>query len=194
MKVKKFILENISRLPNWLLFVLMKLNTRPKLIFGGQYFTRYQELRSGKLDSFNEKALFTFVNKAINEVPYYSECLNGVKINSLEDFVSKIPLIDKDIVLENFENFINPKLDLSKYDHGTTGGTSGKPLKLIMPPERYIVELATMHYLWSTAGYDFDVRAVIRNHKLIDNETCSGFILLASVYLLYNGETSTGKS
>jgi len=171
MKVKKFILENISRLPNWLLFVLMKLNTRPKLIFGGQYFTRYQELRSGKLDSFNEKALFTFVNKAINEVPYYSECLNGVKINSLEDFVSKIPLIDKDIVLENFENFINPKLDLSKYDHGTTGGTSGKPLKLIMPPERYIVELATMHYLWSTAGYDFDVRAVIRNHKLIDNET-----------------------
>jgi len=40
-----------------------------------------------------------------------------------------------------------------------------------MPPERYIVELATMHYLWSKVGYNFDTRAVIRNHKLDDNET-----------------------
>ena len=30
--------------------------------------------------------------------------------------------------------------------------------------------------------------------ELVDNETCSGFILRASVYLLYNGETSAGKS
>jgi phenylacetate-CoA ligase len=43
---------------------------------------------------------------------------------------------------------MNPNIDHKNYDHGTTGGTSGKPLKLIVPKNRYVVEMATMHTLW----------------------------------------------
>jgi phenylacetate-CoA ligase len=77
--------------------------------------------------------------------------------------------IDKDTVLDSYDAFINPKVDIRAYDTGTTGGTSGKPMRLIVPKTRYVVELATMHEMWSRVGYNFDVKAVIRNHRLPDD-------------------------
>jgi len=148
----------------------MKLNRYPRIVFGSRYFHRYSALKKGALDNPDDEALLSFVNIAIKDIPYYQKTLKGTPIESLDDFESEVPFIDKDTVLANFADFLNPTLDISNYDHGTTGGTSGKPLKLIMPPDRYVVELATMHYLWSVVGYNFDVRAVIRNHKLCDNE------------------------
>lgn len=114
----------------------------------------------------NVPHLLESVNRAIGQVPYYRELYGERIIGSLEEYEETISFIDKDTILTSYDLFNNPQVNLADYDTGTTGGTSGKPLTLIAPKSRYIVELATMHSLWARAGYRFDVRAVIRNHHL----------------------------
>jgi phenylacetate-CoA ligase len=89
----------------------------------------------------------------------------------MAEFEERIGFIDKDTILANYTEFMTEGIDLSSYDHGTTGGTSGKPLQLIAPRDRYVAEMATMHSLWERAGYRFDVRAVIRNQRLEEGQT-----------------------
>lgn len=167
-KIKRFILNNINLLPNFILLFLMKFNRDPNFVYGSKYRTYREILTKNDKDKVQEVDLLTnIVNRCRNEVPYYK---NYEKFSTIEDFEDNIPFIDKDKVLADFNSFLNSSIDLKNYDRGTTGGTSGKPLRLVMPPDRYIVELATIHHLWSKVGYDFSTRAVIRNAKLPENK------------------------
>jgi phenylacetate-CoA ligase len=164
----RLIYNNVDRLPVPILIFAMRFNVSPRLAFGREYSELYRTLVERRGDN-NKDRLLEVVNKVFQEVPFYREKGYG-PILSVDDFELKVKTIDKDIVLDHFESFINPNVDIKKYDKGTTGGTSGKPLKLLMCPNRYVTELATMHYLWSKVGYSFHVRAVIRNHKLNDGQ------------------------
>jgi len=149
--------------------MLLRMNLFPRLVYGADYF-RYREFLARSLRSYDStQPLVRAVNAALREVPYYRERYHGVRITSVAEFERTLSFIDKDTVLDNYDAFINPKVDLRAYDSGTTGGTSGKPLRLMAPKTRYVVELATMHDMWSRVGYNFDVRAVIRNHRLPDD-------------------------
>ncbi|MBI3802948.1 MAG: phenylacetate--CoA ligase family protein [Nitrospirae bacterium] len=164
--VKTWTTQNITRLPIGMNRWLLALNRRPDYLFGAEY-TRYRGfLREASVFYDNTPSLLEAVNRAIKEVGYYRDAYGGKKIRSVAEFEETIGFIDKDTILENYDRFVSPTINLEAYDTGTTGGTSGKPLTFIAPKKRYVVELATMHSLWEQAGYDFSVRAVIRNHRL----------------------------
>jgi phenylacetate-CoA ligase len=114
--------------------------------------------------------LLETVNNAISRVPYYRHRFGTARIGALAEFEARIGFIDKDAILANYTEFMAEGIDLSSYDQGTTGGTSGKPLQLLAPRDRYVVEMATMHSLWERAGYHFDVRGVIRNQHLEEGQ------------------------
>jgi phenylacetate-CoA ligase len=165
-KAKSYLLKNITRLPRNVSHGVMLLNRNPDLVFGKGY-REYRDFLSRNTRLFdNRSILLNSVNGAIREIPYYRMRYGDRTIQSIEEFEETIPFIDKDKILENYDHFINPDISLADYDKGTTGGTSGKPLTFIAPKNRFVVELATMHSLWERAGYRFDVRAVIRNHRL----------------------------
>ena len=52
----------------------------------------------------------------------------------------------------------------------TTGGTTGKPLRMLLPKSRYIKERATLHWVWKKIGFNHHTRVVLRNHKLKSNQ------------------------
>jgi phenylacetate-CoA ligase len=169
MDAKKAVLNNIVNLPTPVSHALLKMNVFPHLVYGADY-ARYREFLTRNLMSYDAtQLLINAVNAAIRDVPYYNKRYHGVEIRSVAEFDQTLALIDKDTVLDNYDDFINPQVNLRNYDFGTTGGTSGKPMKLVAPKNRYVVELATMHDMWSRVGYNFDVRAVIRNHRLSDD-------------------------
>jgi len=166
--IGNYLNANIVRLPNSLNAALLSLNLFPGIIFGKAYRDYKDYLRQNSEYYDNTKQLIDMLNMAIRSVEYYRDRYGNQQINSVEQFEHTIEFIDKDIILTNYNRFMNKFVDLSKYDFGTTGGTSGKPLTFISPKERYVIELATMHTLWERAGYKFDKRAVIRNHRLQD--------------------------
>jgi phenylacetate-CoA ligase len=171
MNWKAQLLKKIPRLPNGINLVLTAMNRDPTVVYGRAYRAYRKKLRGAATDAAaGEHLLIASVNDAIGKVPYYRRRYGGRTIRSVAEFEESIGFIDKDEVLGNYDDFLNRTIDLSHYDRGTTGGTSGKPLRLIAPPDRYVVELATMHSLWERAGYRFDVRGVIRNHRLDGRE------------------------
>lgn len=169
--IKAKILKTIPLLPNPVNLRLLALNRNPVKVYGARYGAYREFLRNSSEQYDPLPKLLESVNDALSRVPYYRHCYGDRRIASLADFEERIGFIDKDTILANYQEFMAEGIDLSSYDHGTTGGTSGKPLQLIAPRDRYVVEMATMHSLWERTGYRFDVRAVIRNQRLEEGQT-----------------------
>lgn len=164
---KKKILELICRGPNWFNALLLKLNINSRLVFGKKYYDVYSNFLQNDC-TIDVVKLF---NKISSEVPYYKNKYPDIRIKTMDDFKKTIEFIDKDIILENFDSFCNSSIETRKnLDSCTTGGTSGKPLKLLLPQSRYINELGSLHALWSKIGYQFSPRAVVRNEKIIGRD------------------------
>ena len=162
MNIGSYIKNEISKWPNWINLILLKMNC-----FGGMvYGLSYRKIKAHLSDYNPEELLLKSVNYAIKHVPYYRERYEGITLHSLSEFEEKIGFIDKDEVMAHWDNFIVDNIDWSKVSKGTTGGTSGKPLKLVMPNNRYSWELAYMHKIWEKAGWHYHIRGVIRNHDL----------------------------
>jgi phenylacetate-CoA ligase len=168
-QIKRFVFENIkNNIPNCFNDLIIKLNTDPSLVFGADYKKYFDRLaHHNGINPNIEQELLNIVNFTLANSPYYKKRYKDKKINSIEDFKNTIEPINKQTVLDNFDDFI---VDKHKCDLITTGGTSGRPLSLYLPKNRFITELATLHYTWSKVGYNFSTRAVIRNEKLPDGK------------------------
>ena len=103
-----FARNKITKFPNWVNRVLLKLNNKPSLIYGNQYWDNYKKLQIGSsLNKSYETQLFNIVNFAIKNIPYYIERYKNLEIKTINDFQSNIDFIDRDIVMNNHEKFIN---------------------------------------------------------------------------------------
>lgn len=160
--IADYIKNQLPFWPNWINFLFLKFNILGPFAYG----ISYVKFRRDFLKANPEERLFDIVNYAIENVPYYKKKYKGSKICSIDDFKSKISFIDKDEVMDHWDEFIADGTDLSNVNVSTTGGTSGKAMKIVQPRSRYIWELAFMHSIWRTSGWNYDTRAVLRNHHL----------------------------
>lgn len=157
---KKNILSLISRLPIWLNKIILKCNSSPALIFGRHYKEIFDNFERDSQSDF-----INFFNNMLSTSKYYSgEYGTDFKVTSISDFKKNVKFIDKDIVLSSFDSICSS--DRAGADFCTTGGTSGKPLKILLPQSRFSNELGALHALWAKIGYAFSVRAVVRNERL----------------------------
>lgn len=166
MKIADYLKTGITQWPNWLNFILLQCNIFGKYAYGRGYIKAIKNI--DKLDP--EKRLLEITNFAIKHVPYYRKRYGNLQINNIEDFKQKIGFIDKKEVMDHWDEFVVDNINWNKCVTGTTGGTSGKPMKLVLPKNRYIHALAFWHKELKLFGWNYDKRAVIRNHKLPQNK------------------------
>lgn len=152
--------------PNWLTLFLWRCNFLGKYAYG---FSYVKALKNHKSIDRNNK-LLEIVNFSIKNVPYYRKRYKGLVIKTIEEFEDKISFIDKDEVMNHWDEFLVDGIDMNKCVVGTTGGTSGKSLKLVIPKNRYIHTFLFWHKEMKWYGWNYDSRAVIRNHKLPANK------------------------
>lgn len=144
--------------------VLLKVNVFPKYFYGFKYLRAIKELQE---DINYDSNLINYVNKAIDSTRFYSKYK---KISSVEEFKEEIGFTNKKIILDNFNDILNLNFQKTKFVYGTTSGTSGKPMKLYLPSNRYYYELSCVHSIWKSHGWNYETRGVIRNHKLSKNK------------------------
>ncbi len=125
--------------------------------------------------------LISLTQYAKKYVPFYRTNIKS-PIKNLEDFEKNVPVIDKETVRSRFNEFKSEKFKLSKHDLVTTGGSTGIPSAFYLPKNRFIKELAFVHRAWSEIGYKGQVRGVIRNHKLPENQQFGIGILTKEIY------------
>ncbi|HSN26809.1 MAG TPA: hypothetical protein VLT45_11000 [Kofleriaceae bacterium] len=165
-RAKRFVLEHATELPVSVASALAALNRDPMRVYGRAYAAYRARLAATESHHDNTADTLRIVNHALARVPYYRDRYGSVEVHSLDEMRARIGFVDRDEVGKHAGDFIDPQIERAEYDECTTGGTSGRPLAFLAPKRRYVVEHATMHALWARAGYRFDMRAVIRNHRL----------------------------
>lgn len=165
MNIADYVKSKLPYWPNWINLLLMRFN----FLGDGVYGKSSQTFKKNIPHILPEQKLLEMVNFAIKNVPYYRNRYAGMVIRSVAEFQEKIAFIDKDEVMAHWDEFLVDNIDWGKCVTGTTGGTSGKPLKLVQPKNRYIVEAAFVSTIRGKSGWYHTPRALIRNHKLPAN-------------------------
>jgi len=155
------ILKSIMEHYNWFNWIVLYCNVAPQLLYGKKY--RIHKKCIDKPFNYEEKIVQVF-NSVVKITPYYKKRYSPIK--SLDEFTNNINFIDKETVVNQKEEFVSETINRNRYIEAATGGTTGKPLVILMPKNRYVVELSTIHNLWNNYGWKYHKRGVLRNHKL----------------------------
>ena len=167
-----FILKNII-LPISDLFIGTKYYKYLKL------FSKMKNLSRADIDSWQDKKFKKLIFHVYKNVPFYREYMdkNGIKptdICSKED-LKKFPIIDKDIIRNNFEKFIPDNLNKFKYKIAATGGSTGIPMKYYLDYETQSAMWAKRIHVLSKYGFKFgDKYLALGSSSIIPNSKEKG--------------------
>jgi phenylacetate-CoA ligase len=119
-----------------------------------------------------EEQLRKLVKFVYKSVPYYAKLFNQINIGpkditTIQD-LEKLPILTKQIIKKNWQDFIPKNINKLKYKVSSTGGSTGEPLKYRMSIEDRGRGVALLYRGWGYAGYKLgDKVAVIGGSSLI---------------------------
>jgi phenylacetate-CoA ligase len=105
-----------------------------------------------------EKQLRYMIKFAYQNIPYYHKLFKGLKITphdilTIND-LEKLPVMTKDIIIDNWEDLKPLTLSSMKYSNQTTGGSTGVPLKYRLLKSDRFLGAALLYRGWNYTGYE----------------------------------------
>ncbi len=172
--MKKQFLKSIrDKMPESLKYVVAPL-FRNKLL-GNKEFRNYYMLL-GKRELLSQEAIRDFQFNQLKgvliysyrNVPYYTELFDKISFDPLKftefNQIEKIPFLTREIITEKFDKLISTNRVKNGYYIGTTGGSSGIPLKFYLDYDSIYKENAFIYFYRKRLGYNFNDRmATFRN-------------------------------
>lgn len=125
-----------------------------KKIQKGNFFKniRYMEDNYGQVsNNYNVKKFNDFLNHAINTTSYYKDYS---KYKSLED----CPVITKDTIKDNYNDFISKKYKKDDLIKTTTSGSYGTPFTFLFTQEKKEIQRSDVIYFSRWANYDVGIK------------------------------------
>jgi len=123
---------------------------------GGKTFINTLELLNSKEKSeeysgrYQKNKLCYLLKLAVKNVPYYKNIkLSGEPYKDLKKF----PIVDKELIRNNFNLFINQNIKLKKSYYVTTGGTTSSPFGFYLDNSTYGAEWAFVVNAWKRVGF-----------------------------------------
>ncbi|MGB9939702.1 phenylacetate--CoA ligase family protein [Methanosarcina sp.] len=143
-----------------------------------KFYPVYQSLRQSQWKPYydqkelQEKQLRNMINFAYETVPYYHKLFKQLKlepsdIKKVED-LEKLPILTKDIIKKNWEDFKPVNLDSMKYSVFPTGGSTGAPFRFrLLRYDRFLAG-AMLYRGWGYADYGLGDRMVLLGGASLD--------------------------
>lgn len=136
---------------------------RNKVINNEEFKNTLQEIRKFEsldyisqknmhIEKLRETLIYAYENTVYYKKIFDEIALDPYKFNSIDD-MKKIPTIDKQFVLDNFNDIIS-KQEIDHYI-AYTGGSTGKPLKILLDTASIYKEKAFVYNYWGKYGYDY---------------------------------------
>ena len=121
-------------------------------ILNQNQWKNYEELKERQ-----EKNLRQMIKFAYHNVPYYHKLFDNLKLNvddikKIED-LEKLPILTKEIIKNNWEEFKPANLDKMKYYNNATGGSTGTPFRYRLHKFDRLLGSASMYHAWGFGGY-----------------------------------------
>jgi phenylacetate-CoA ligase len=114
---------------------------------------------------------------AYENVPYYHKLFKKLNLtpddfHKIED-LEKLPILTKEIIKENWDDFKPANLKKIRYYNFSTGGTSGTPLKYRISKIDRFLGGALQYRGWGYAGYELGDKVVFLGGSSLDIRTKS---------------------
>jgi len=127
----------------------------------------YDELKEDQ-----EKQLRHLIDFVCLNVPYYHKLFNDLKLSSddirkIED-LEKLPILTKDIIKQNWEDFKPVNLGTMKYSEIATGGSTGTPFNYRQSKYDRFFGGALLYRGWGYAGYELGDKMVFLAGSSLD--------------------------
>ena len=148
-------------------------NSMPKNIRYGSFYHQYKRriAHFKGLNNINdifqeqEELLLKLVNYSITNIPFYK---NYMECLSSSDII-KLPIINKSLIQERFNEFINPLLSNKKLITNT-GGSTGNPMKFFLEKGKSRPkEKAHFDWFWGLYGYIPNSKILMIRGKSLNN-------------------------
>lgn len=112
-----------------------------------------------------ESQLRHLIHFAYDNVPYYHKLfarlqLSPFDISNVKD-LEKLPILTKEIIKDNWQDFKPANLDTMKYYEISTGGSTGTPLRYRLFKYDRFLSGAMLYRGWGYAGYELGDKMVI---------------------------------
>jgi len=134
------------------------------------FYPTYKRLVENQWKSYDElkkeqeKKLRNMINFCYKEVPYHHKLFKELKLSPddikiIED-LEKLPILTKEIIKQNWEDFKPVNLNKMKYYKGATGGSTGTPFKYRLYKFDRFLGWAMLYRGWGYAGYELGDKMV----------------------------------
>jgi len=154
--------------------ILGKIYNKIYYIWNYKKYEKFPFLSREEIKKIQLEKLKKILYIAVTTVPFYKRL--NIKINwdnFTLDELKKFPIIDKEIIIHNFEDFISSKCKFFGKLSSTSGST-GNPFKFYIPYNSEAIETFIMHRAWRM-GKDYkytpgDPVVVLRSYSPKENE------------------------
>ena len=139
-----------------------------------------QWMAYSELKKVQEKKLRDMINYAYNNVPYYHRLFDDLKLSPsdikiIED-LEKLPILTKEIIKQNWDDFKPVNLGKMKYSLNATGGSTGAPFNYRLSKYDRFFGGALLYRGWGYAGYELGDKMVFLAGSSLDVGTNSFII------------------
>lgn len=122
--------------------IYLTLNTLRGFRYPQIYRNLIKEEKSVVASQVTKELLTKLLRHSQKLVPYYTNLMNEIDCDELleqnpEIYLSKLPILTKDLIRKNFEDLKSLDLERRKWDFNTSGGSTGEPIRLIQDQEYF---------------------------------------------------------
>ena len=119
-------------------------------------YDKFQRKSAEEMERIRTQKLKNIVKKAVNFVPFYKNLDLKIDFENFSlDELKKFPVINKQVIKENFKDFCSIKFN-GKVSH--TSGSTGTPFEFKVPYESDAIEKITSNRAWSM-GKDYTYKS-----------------------------------
>ncbi len=126
-----------------------------------------------------EEQLNIIARYAFNNVEYYHNLFIDYGINEKHfGFIDlkKLPVLTKDIINNNYDKFIPKNLDQIRHINGSTGGTTGTPMRYRISKEHRLRAGVLLYCGWNIGGYELSDSMVMMGGASIASKSKIKFV------------------
>ncbi len=147
---------------------------RPMVLNYYNEFMRNNSKPIEELELQQNKGLKRLIDFCFDHIPYYQRLFKSLHLTKVDfnsiNHLEQLPILTKDQIKNEPESFI-PVNVKTNFINGSTGGSTGVPLKYRMSQECYCRSVALLYRGWWFAGYrPGDKLAVIAGASLVSNK------------------------
>jgi phenylacetate-CoA ligase len=126
------------------------------------------------------KRIRKIVQYSYNHIKYYNSLFKQLKIEpekikTIKD-LEKIPVLQKEDIIKNWNDFIPNNISKIKYFKSTTGGSTGAPLKFRIEKKDRTLGIGMLYRGWSYASYELGEKMIFLGGASLDYSSKNNFL------------------